>query len=134
MITWYNHPYYQNHFEALGFKVEKSYSESKFPFENVKPDTFFKAQELIKRRYQLKALNFTKTRKLCLMLIKCLMCLINHIQHYRLLLKLDIQKEYFKKKFIGFVNPEYVKFVVDKNDKLIGFAIVLPPLQKLYKK
>ena len=23
----------------------------------------------------------------------------------------DIQKEYFKKKFISFVNPEYIKFV-----------------------
>ena len=38
----------------------------------------------------------------------------------------DIQKEYFKKKFISFVNPEYIKFVVDENDNMVAFAIVMP--------
>ena len=61
MITWYNHAYYVKHYEAANYKVEKSYSESKFPFENVKPEFFKKAQELIKRRYKLTALKLTKT-------------------------------------------------------------------------
>ena len=61
MVTWYNHPYYAKHYEAAHYKIEKSYSESRFPFSNVKPEAFFKAQELIKRRYNLKALTFTKT-------------------------------------------------------------------------
>jgi hypothetical protein len=38
----------------------------------------------------------------------------------------QIQKEYFKKKYISFINPEYIKFVVDKNKKLVAFAIVMP--------
>lgn len=42
----------------------------------------------------------------------------------------DIQKEFFKKKFISFINPEYIKFVVDENDKMIAFAIVLPRFAK----
>ncbi len=46
----------------------------------------------------------------------------------------DIQKEYFKKKFISFINPEYIKFVVDKDDKLIGFAIVMPAFAKALQK
>ena len=44
----------------------------------------------------------------------------------------DIQKEYFKKKFISFINPEYIKFVVDKDDKLVGFAIVMPAFCKSF--
>ena len=40
----------------------------------------------------------------------------------------DIQKEYFKKKYISFINPEYIKFVVDKDDKMVAFAIVMPGL------
>ena len=46
----------------------------------------------------------------------------------------DIQKEYFKKKFISFINPEYIKFVVDKNDELVGFAIVMPAFSKALQK
>ena len=46
----------QNIMKLLGYQIEKSYSESRFPFSNVNPETFLKAQELIKRRYQLKGI------------------------------------------------------------------------------
>ena len=38
----------------------------------------------------------------------------------------DIQKEYFKKKYISFINPEYIKFVLDKDDNMVAFAIMMP--------
>ena len=50
MITWYNHHYYAAHFESLGFVKEKEYMENIFPFSNIDPSLFNKAQELIKRR------------------------------------------------------------------------------------
>lgn len=135
MITWYNHPYYIKHYEHAGYIVEKSYSESRFPFKNVKPEFFFKAQELIKRRYQLKALKFTKTEEVMPYADK-MFDLFN--ESYSSLSSFvaitDIQKEYFKKKFISFINPEYIKFVVDKDDKLVGFAIVMPAFAKALQK
>ncbi|MBT8264922.1 MAG: GTP cyclohydrolase [Bacteroidia bacterium] len=135
MITWYNHPYYVKHYEAYGCQPEKHYLESKFPFANVKPETFAKAQELIKRRYQLRALKFTKTSEVMPYVDK-MFDLFN--ESYASLSSFvaitDIQKAYFKKKFISFVNPEYIKFVVDKNDDLIGFAIVMPAFYKALQK
>ncbi|MBP6758737.1 MAG: GTP cyclohydrolase, partial [Flavobacterium sp.] len=62
MITWYNHPYFAAHLEQLGFVKEKEYIESIFPFSNVKPEFFVKAQALIKKRYELTSLTFTKTK------------------------------------------------------------------------
>ena len=127
MITWYNHPYYVLHYEAYGFKPEKHYSESRFKFSNVNPETFTKAQELIKRRYQLKPLTFTKTEDV-MPYADEMFDLFN--ESYASLSSFvaitEEQKAYFKKKFISFVNPEYITFVLDKNEKLIGFAIVLP--------
>ena len=38
----------------------------------------------------------------------------------------DIQKEYFKKKYISFINPEFIKFIVDSENKMVAFAIVMP--------
>lgn len=135
MITWYNHPYYAKHYEAANYTIEKRYSESKFPFSNVNPETFVKAQELIKRRYQLKALTFTKTDEVMPYADK-MFDLFN--ETYASLSSFvaitDIQKEYFKKKFISFVNPEYIKFVVDKDDELVGFAIVMPAFAKALQK
>jgi GNAT superfamily N-acetyltransferase len=135
MVTWYNYPYYVYHYEAAGYKIEKSYSESRFPFKNVKPEFFFKAQELIKKRYQLRALKFTKTEEVMPYTDK-MFDLFN--ESYASLSSFvaitDAQKEYFKKKFISFVNPEYIKFVVDKDDNLVGFAIVMPAFAKALQK
>ena len=135
MITWYNHPYYVKHYEAHGYAIEKHYSESKFPFENVKPEAFKKAQELIKRRYNLRALKFSKTSEVMPYADK-MFDLFN--ESYASLSSFvaitDIQKEYFKNKFISFVNPEYIKFVVDKDDELVGFAIVMPKFAEALQK
>lgn len=135
MITWYNYPYYVEHFKELGYADEKLYSESRFPFSNVKTEFFLKAQELIKKRYQLRALKFTKTSEVMPHVDK-MFDLFN--QTYASLSSFvaitDIQKEYFKKKFISFVNPEYIKFVVDKDDNLIAFAIVMPSFARALQK
>jgi len=62
MITWYNHAYYKDHYESLGFLKEKEYMENKFPAKNADPALFTKLNSLIKRRYGLKEVNFTKTK------------------------------------------------------------------------
>ena len=135
MVTWYNHPYYVKHYEAAGFKIEKEYSESIFLFKNVDPQVFTKAQALIKRRYNLKALNFKKTSEVMPYADK-MFDLFN--ESYATLSSFvainDIQKDYFKKKFISFINPEYIKFVVDKEDRLIAFSIVMPSFAEALQK
>src|SRR5690606_35798156 len=62
MITWYNHPYYKDHFERFGFVKEKEYMENKFPFSNAEPKFFEKANDLVRKRYGVKELNFNKTK------------------------------------------------------------------------
>ncbi|NLP56694.1 GTP cyclohydrolase [Lutibacter sp. B1] len=135
MITWYNHTYYKDHFEKLGFKKEKEYLENKFPFKNVDPDFFLKASSLIKRRYQLKSLNFTNSKdiypyvdKMFDLFNECYASLSSFVPIS------DIQKEYFKKKYISLINPEYIKFVVDNNDKMIAFSITMPSFSKALQK
>ncbi len=135
MVTWYNHEYYIKHYEALGYSVAKKYIESRFPFSNVDPNTFLKAQALIKRRYGLTALSFTKTNEVMPYADKMFDLFNESYSELSSFVAItDIQKEYFKKKFISFINPEYIKFVIDKNDNLIGFAIVMPAYSKALQK
>ncbi len=135
MITWYNHPYYVNHYLELGFTVEKEYLENKFLFSNAKPEFFEKANTLIKKRYNLKAINFTKTKEV-MPLANKMFDLFN--ETYASLASFvpitDIQKEYFKKKYISFINPEYIKFIVDENENLVAFSIVMPSFSEALQK
>jgi len=135
MITWYNHPYYKEHLEQLGYVKEKEYIESIFPFSNVDPKSFEKAVGLVKRRYELVPVNFTKTKEV-MPRVDEMFDLFN--ESYADLSSFvpisDIQKEYFKKKYINFINPEYIKFVEDKNEKLVAFSIVMPSFSEAIKK
>ncbi len=127
MITWHNHPYYVTHFKELDYVVAKTYSENKMDFTKIQPESFEKIQDLIKKRYQLKALNFTNNKDILPYTDE--MFEVFSESHSVLSSFVEItkeQREYFKKKFIGFLNPEYVKFVLDKDNKLIGFGIVTP--------
>jgi len=135
MITWYNHPYYVSHLEQLGYVKEKEFIESKFPFANVKPEFFYKAQELIKKRYQLTSMRFTRTKDI-MPYVDEMFDVFNRayatLSSFVAVTK--IQKEYFKKKYIGFINPEYIKFVMDKEGKMIAFSIVMPDFSAAIKK
>lgn len=135
MITWYNHPYYVKHYERLGFVKEKEYLENKFPFANAKPEFFERIQGLIKKRYNLREINFTKTKDVMPLADK-MFDLFN--ESYASLSSFvpinDIQKEHFKQKYISFINPEYIKFVVDKDDNLVAFSIVMPSFSKALQK
>ncbi|AWH85893.1 GTP cyclohydrolase [Flavobacterium album] len=135
MITWYNYPYYKEHLEKLGFVMEKEYRESIFSFNNVDPAPFLKASELIKKRYGLKAINFRSTKEVMPYVDK-MFDLFN--ETYEKLSSFvavtDVQKEYFKKKYVGLINPDYIKFIEDANGKLVAFTIVMPSFSEAMKK
>ncbi|WP_425237302.1 GTP cyclohydrolase [Ulvibacterium sp.] len=135
MVTWYNYPYYEKHYEAAGFIKEKEYVENKFPVENADPAIFTRMNELVKRRYGLKEVNFTKTRDI-LPMVDRMFDLFN--ETYSKLSSFtpvtDLQKAYFKKKYLGFINPEYIKFITDKKDHLVAFAIVMPSFSRALQK
>jgi hypothetical protein len=127
MITWYNFPYYVNHFEQLGFIPEKEYHENKIPFANIKSEFFDKTQELIKKRYNLKPLNFKRTKDVMPYVDKMFDLFNTSYANLSSFVKIsESQKQYFKKKYISFINPEYIKFVEDKDGNLVAFAIVMP--------
>ena len=135
MITWYNYPYYQGHYERMGFVKEKGFEENKFPNSNVDPELFKRVHVLIKKRYGLREINFTKTSEI-MPWVDQMFDLFN--ASYAKLASFvpitPIQKTYFKKKYISFINPEYIKFIVDSSDQLIAFAIVMPSFSRALQK
>ena len=127
MITWYNHPYYKDHLEQLGFVKEKEYLENKFKFNNVDGVYFDRISNILKRRFKLKALDFTKTKDIMPYVDEMFEVFDAAYSKLSTFVPIsDSQIAFFKKKYISFINPEYIKFVVDENNKLVAFAIVMP--------
>ncbi len=127
MITWYNHPYYKDHLEQLGYIKEKEYLENKFKFKNVDAVYFDRVSKILKKRFKLKALDFKRTKDI-LPLVEEMFELFDKT-YSKLSTYVPISKEqitYFKKKYISFINPEYIKFVINEKKELIAFAIVMP--------
>lgn len=135
MITWYSMPYYKEHFEKLGFQIEKEYQESIFSMINVDPTPYFRASKMIKERYHLRVLNFNKSKEI-MPYVDQMFDLFNNT--YSVLQSFVAatpeQIEYIKKKNIGFINPEYIKFIFDKENKMIAFSIVMPNFAQALQK
>ena len=118
MITWYNHPYYKDHLEQLGFVKEKEYLENKFMFKNVEIAKYERISNILKTRLQLKPLDFTKTKDILPYVDEMFEVFDKTYSKLSSYVPIsEAQKKYFKKKYISFINPEYIKFVLDKNDK-----------------
>lgn len=135
MITWYNHPYYKDHLEKLGFIKEKEYLENKFKFKDVDAVYFNRISTIIKKRYRLTALDFTKTKDIMPYVDE--MFKVFSASYSKLSTFVPIsnaQIDFFKKKYISFINPEYIKFVVNEDNKLVAFAIVMPSFSEALQK
>ncbi|KAB1154675.1 GTP cyclohydrolase [Tenacibaculum aiptasiae] len=135
MITWYNHPYYSKHLEQLGFKKEKEYLENKFRFSSEAASKYEKASNIIQKRYNLKALNFTSTKDIMPYVDEMFDLFSKTYSKLSTYVPIsNAQIKHFKEKYISFINPEYIKFVLDENNKLVAFAIVMPSFSKALQK
>ena len=135
MITWYNFPYYKEHVEKLGFKKSQNFIETYFYFKDVDITKYKRYAKIVKQRYDLKPLNFTSTKEI-MPYVEEMFALFN--KSYEKLPSFvpisDKQIEYYKDKFISFINPEYIKFIIDKNGKLITFSITMPSFARAFQK
>ncbi|OYQ42765.1 GTP cyclohydrolase [Flavobacterium aurantiibacter] len=126
-VTWYNAPYYITHLEQLGFQTEKEYIESTFLVKDVDPEPLYRGEELVKKRYGVYSKNFDRTADI-MPYVDQMFDLFN--ESYKNLASFvavsERQKEFFKKKYISFINPEYIKFVFNSQNQMIAFAIVMP--------
>ncbi|MGV7106790.1 GTP cyclohydrolase [Flavobacterium sp. U410] len=135
MISWYSLPYYIEHFEKLGLVIEKEYQESIFSMLDVDPAGFMRASKMIKERYKLRNLNFTKSEDI-MPYVDEMFAVFNttyeKLQSYVTITPQQI--EYVKRKHIGFINPEYIKFIMDENNNMVAFTIVMPGFAEALQK
>ena len=64
MITWYNFPYYKEHFEQLGFKKAEEWVEYIIDVPEILPEKVHRFSQIIMERYNLKVVGFRNTKEI----------------------------------------------------------------------
>ena len=137
MITLYNHPYYSEHLKKLGFNEAAKWVEYEIKIDDFEssPEKVKRFSKLIMERYNLPLLNF-KNRKAIIPYVDQMFELLDKtydkLQSYVPIQ--DYQIENYKKRFLKFVNPEFIKCIIDQQGKLICFSITMPSFTEALKK
>ena len=129
MITIYNYPYYATHLKELGFSLLAQWVEYEIKITNFEdsPEKVKRFSSVIMERFNLKVLDF-KNKKEIIPYIDQMFNLLDEtynklqtfvpIQNYQI--------EHYKKRYFKYVHKDFVKCVVDKNNRLIAFTITMP--------
>lgn len=135
MMSWYSFPYYIEHFKKLGLEVSQKFIETNFLLKNVDIVKYSRFAEVVKKRYGLRAVNFHSSKEV-LPYVDEMFKLFN-LAYERLssfVPVTDAQIEYYKDKFIKFINPEFIKIILDENDRMVTFSITMPSFAEALQK
>jgi len=138
-ITYYNHPYYKEHLEALGYDKDTDWVENLIDLSNVDPRTTELLSKLSERALQ-KAnchkQNITSWRQISSEHIEKVFRLVNkaYAPLYGVVELNENQIKKYSKKFVPMVNPDLFCMVVNEEEELVAFGICVPSLAKALKK
>ena len=131
----YNHPYYPEHLNALGFEKEIDYIEYELTAPDSIPEKIIKISNLVTERYDLRLLKARSVKEM-LPYADPVFRVINasYKPLYGFTELTEQQIKYFIKKYFSFIKPEYTSAVLDKNDNVVGFQISMPSMSRAMQK
>jgi ribosomal protein S18 acetylase RimI-like enzyme len=135
MASDYHFAYYEKHFERLAYKKEIDWLEFRVTLPKETPKKASRVAELIKTRYHLQTVNFTTKKELEPYKEKIFKVFNDAFADLFGTFKLPEKLiRFYISKYFPILNPRYVKIILDKDDKLVGFIIALPSLSKALQK
>lgn len=137
MATLYNHPYYPQYMQNMGFTEDASWVEYKVFVPEVLQERFAKMSTIVLQRNNLRELQFTSAKQL----IRDgwgrkLFELINasYTSLYGFTPLSEKQIKHYIKQYVPLLRLELISLVADSNDRLIGIGVVLPSMSKALQK
>ena len=137
MITLYNAPYYQDHLEALGFTINAKWVEYEIKIDDFEtsPEKVKRFSKLIMERYQLSLLQFKNKNDIIPYIDQMFELLDETYNKLQTFVPIqDYQIEHYKKRYLKFIHPDFIKCIIDSKGKLIAFSITMPSFTNALKK
>lgn len=135
IITIYNYPYYKDHMERLGYQKDVDWIEYEIKVPDGIPDRIIKINNQVLDRLKMKIVKFNKSKEI-LDYAEDIFDLLNEAykELYGVIELTDAQIKSYTKQYFGFINPDYVRIILDENSRLAAFGIAIPSLAKAYIK
>ena len=135
LASIYNYPYYQRHFEKLGYVKDTDWVEYKIKIEKQVPEKFTKIASIVERRLKLTVVKAKKPKDI-LPYGTAIFELINdaYSSLYGVTPLTQRQMDYYTKQYFSFMKVDYVSIIIDSEGKLAAFGITMPSLSKALQK
>jgi len=131
----YNHPYYPEHMVTLGFQKATDWIQFEIKIPKEIPEKVDRMAALVIEKYSLRLLHARKSREIRPYARK-LFTLYNEAFRnlYGFATLTTAQMDAYTKQYFSFIRPEFISFVLDKHDDIVGFGITMPSLAKALQK
>lgn len=137
-VTIYNYPYYPVHFEANGYQKDVDWIEYRIKAPEKDDKQFARVQKVANLVAERSNVHFYEIKKIkdaepiviqvFELLSECYKELYGVVPYTE-----KIAQEYLKR-FMSLLNPAFAKFIVDDNNKLVGFGLASPSLARALQK
>jgi GNAT superfamily N-acetyltransferase len=134
LATYYNHPYYKERLEELGYGKDVDWLEFTITLETQYAERIARAAELVGKKYNLHMFNGSKRE-----MLKYAPQIFEVIEEaYRQLYgTVPLTKEQvttYINSYFGLAIVEYIPIVLDENDRVVAFGITFPSFSKALQK
>ncbi len=136
MATIYNYPYYPVHMERMGYTKDVDWVEYLLTAPEALPEKHARITRIVKEKFGLHVVKYTSHSKLARERGTAIFELLNeayaHLYGYSALSSKQIQQ--YIDMYLPLLDLRLVPLIVDKDDHLIGFGILLPSLAQAFQK
>ena len=135
LATIYNYPYYAQHLEKLGYAKDTDWVEYEMPVPHEPNETIARIADISLRRNKLKLLDVPNKKQLLPYAKELFHVLDDEYKHlYGVVPLTEKQVAAYINQYFGFVTPDFVPIVLDQNNRMVAFGIVLPSLSRALQK
>lgn len=136
MATIYNHPYYPDHMQRMGYAKDQDWHEFKIYIPDGIPEKHQRIGEIVKKKYGLKVMKFKNAKELMPYAQKVFETLnLSYAPLYGFAPLTQKQIDYYIGMYIPMLRFDLVTLIVrEEDDAVVGFGISLPSLSKAMQK
>lgn len=136
MATIYNYPYYPVHMERMGYAKDVDWVEYLLTAPEALPEKHARITRIVKEKFGLRVVKYNSHAKLARERGTAIFELLNeayaHLYGYSALSPKQIQQ--YIDMYLPLLDLRLVPLIVDKEDHLIGFGVLLPSLAQAFQK
>lgn len=136
MATIYNYPYYPVHMERMGYAKDVDWVEYLLTAPEALPEKHARITRIVKEKFGLRVVKYNSHAKLAhergIAIFELLNEAYAHLYGYSALSPKQIQQ--YIDMYLPLLDLRLVPLIVDKEDHLIGFGVLLPSLAQAFQK